>query len=262
MKTAIRRIGLFLFLALSAFGQSVISYIPQIADGGGWQTTIVVANTSSSAAFVSLSFRQETTAAATQDWNLAFQEGPNQSLSLTGGQTRFLHTLATDSATSVGWGEVIASGPGVAGVVAYAIFTQRIPARQDQDGTAAAAAGSARFLVPFDNSGGFITAVAVANPSSTGSINVNIQLDSGAISHGSLTLPDQGHAAFVLPDQFPETAGQRGLAEFYVTGAVRGTPSLSMLALRFNASGAFTTAPVYGQSGTPIIGVTQGGGAK
>ena len=166
------------------------------------------------------------------------------------------------SATSVGWGEVIASGPGVAGVVAYAIFTQRIPARQDQDGTAAAAAGSARFLVPFDNSGGFITAVAVANPSSTGSINVNIQLDSGAISHGSLTLPDQGHAAFVLPDQFPETAGQRGLAEFYVTGAVRGTPSLSMLALRFNASGAFTTAPVYGQSGTPIIGVTQGGGAK
>ncbi|HEY7390164.1 MAG TPA: hypothetical protein VH640_16735 [Bryobacteraceae bacterium] len=253
--TLIRSMGLTALMAALAMGQSLASYIPQIADGGAWQTTIVVANTSTSTAFVSLNFYQETSGGATQNWNLAFQEGSAQSLSLAGGVTKFLHTLGTDSATSVGWAQVLASGPGVEGVVAYAIFTQRIPGRTDQDGTASAAAGATRFLVPFDNSGGFITAVAVADYSSSGTINVNIQLDTGAISQGSFSIPAQGHASFGLPDRFPTTSGQRGLAEFYVTGNGRETPQLSMLALRFNPTGAFTTAPVYGQSGSPIIGV-------
>lgn len=44
--------------------------------------------------------------------------------------------MDADAATSAGWAQVSASGAGVAGVVAYAIFTQRVPGRQDQDGTA------------------------------------------------------------------------------------------------------------------------------
>jgi hypothetical protein len=85
---------------------------------------------------------------------------------------------------------------------------------------------------------------------------VNVQIETGSISTGSITLPAQGHLAFALPDQLPATSGHRGLAEFYFPAA-RGTGagSLSMLALRFNPGGAFTTAPVYAQTGSPIIGV-------
>jgi hypothetical protein len=256
MKGAIRSIAVLVLFAALAMGQSVVTYIPQIADGGAWQTIIVIANTSSSTAFVTITLHQETTRGNTQDWNLAFQEGSAQSLSLAGGVTKFFHTLGAAPITSVGWAQVAASGAGVAGVVAYAIFTQRIPGRTDQDGTAPAAAGATRFLVPFDNSSGFTTAVAVANYSSSGTINVNIQSDTGVISHDSFTLPAQGHLAVALGQQFPSTAGQRGMAEFYIAGTGREAPALSMIALRFNATGAFTTAPVYAQTGSPIIGVS------
>jgi hypothetical protein len=56
--------------------------------------------------------------------------------------------------------------------------------------------------------------------------------------------------AFALADQVPATSGHRGLAEFYSPGTGRASAgSISMIALRFNPAGAFTTAPVYPQSG-------------
>ncbi len=59
--------------------------------------------------------------------------------------------------------------------------------------------------------------------------------------------------SFDSSTQFPATAGQSGLAEFY---GPSGT--FSILALKFN-SGAFTTAPVYAVSGAPIIASGTGG---
>lgn len=255
MKDAIRSITVVFFLAGLARGQSLVTYVPQIADGGAWQTTLVIANTSSSNAFVTVNLFQDTTGGNTQSWNPGFQEGSAQNLTLAGGATKFFHTLGTASVTSVGWAQVISSGPGAAGAVAYAIFTQRIPGRTDQDGTAPAATGALRFLVPFNNTGGFTTAIAIVNYASSGTISVNIQSDTGAISHDSFSLPAQGHMAFGLAQQFPSTAGQRGLIELYVPGSGRDAPALAAIALLFNPTGAFTTAPVYAQSGTPIIGV-------
>ena len=262
MKAVIRSSALLLFLATLGMGQSVTSYISQIADGGAWQTTIVIANTSSSNTFASVNFFQDTTGGNTQSWSLGFQEGSTQNLSLPGGATKFFHTLGTAPVTSVGWAQVIASGPGVAGLVAYAIFTQRIPGHTDQDGTAPAAAGASRFLVPFNNTGGFSTALAITNYGSSGTISVNIQSDTGVISHDSFSLPAQGHLAFALAQQFPSTAGQRGMVELYMPGSGRDAPALAAIALLFNPTGAFTTAPVYGHSGTPIIGVVPPAGAK
>ena len=192
---------------------------------------------------------------ATQPWNLAFVEGGStQSVSVPGGGTLFLHTLGTNSGTSVGWAQIQSSS---AGVVAYAIFTQRVPGRTDQDGTASAAASASRILVPFDNSTGFATTIAVANPTGASeAISVNVELDSGTTSQAFLpALPAQGHAAFALSQQFPATSGHRGLAEFYVSSG-----SFSIIALRFNPTGAFTAASVYTQTGGPIIGTPSGGG--
>lgn len=246
-------IGAAVLSALS-LAQAQTSIIPQIADGGGWQTTIVLTNTTASAASASLTFYEDTSAGATQNWNLTFLEvSSTQSLSVPAAGTLFLHTPGAAAVTSQGWAQL----QSVAGVTAYAIFTQRVTGLPDQDGTAPAAASTSGVLVPFDNTSGFVTSVAIANPSSASeSISVGMQPSVGTSSQQSpITLPAQGQMAFALPQQFSPTSGQRGLLEFYSASG-----SLSVLALRFNPTGAFTAAPVYQEAGPPII-VSGGSGA-
>ena len=237
----------FFLFALSP-GQAQTSIIPQIADGGDWQTTLVLANTGASPASASLSFFQETSGGATESWNLSFLEaGSTQNLTLPAAGTLFLHTLGTASTTNVGWAQLQASSA----VVAYAIFTLRVAGRQDQDGTAPAETAASRILVPFDNTAGFVSSIAIVNPTAASeSIAVGIQTAAGAVSHpASLTLPAQGHTSFELFQQFSATTGQSGLLELY-----SATGSLSAIALRFNPTFAFTTAPVFPETGSPIIG--------
>jgi hypothetical protein len=125
-----RCLVLTVFLTALAFGQPQTQIIPQVADGGNWQTTIVLTNTTTTAQSAALTFYQETTSGATQTWNLALMEATSQNVSVPGGATVFLHTPGTGAVTSVGWGQIVA----LAGVDAYAIFTQRVPGRTDQDG--------------------------------------------------------------------------------------------------------------------------------
>jgi len=243
------------FAFAMAVGHAQTSVIPQVADGGAWQTTLVLTNTTASATLASLSFFQETSGGATESWDLPLLEVEStQNLPLPAAGTLFLHTPGTAGVTSVGWAQVQAS----VGVVAYAIFTQRVPGRQNQDGTAPAAVGASGILVPIDNTDGFVTSIAVANPtSSSESISVGLQPSSGASSQlSSIMLPAQGHMAFSVPQQFSASIGQKGLLELYSAGG-----SLSAIALRFNPTGAFTAAPVYPES-SPIIvsGGPSGGG--
>lgn len=253
----LRSVGMTAFLAAAALAQPQTSIIPQIADGGAWQTTIVITNTLSSGASASLSFYKETSGGATEGWNLPFLEGSTQTLPLPGGATIFLHTMGTDSTTSAGWGQMIATG----GVSAYAIFTQRIPGRTDQDGTAPAGASASHLVMPFDNTGGFASTIALVNPTATGeTVSVNIQMDSGAISKTSIDIPAQGHAAFPLAQQFPNISGHSGLIEFVGSSSRASFSTFSVIGLRFNPTGGFTTLPVFlSQSGAPIIGGSTGG---
>jgi hypothetical protein len=248
-----RIFALTVFLTALALGQPQSLFIPQVADGGNWQTTIVLTNTTTSPIGASLAFFQDTTGGATQSWNLSLIEAVAQSVQVPGGATVFLHTPGTGAVTSVGWGQVTAA----VGVSAYAIFTQRVPGRTDQDGTAPGGPVAGRVLVPFDNTAGSTTSVAIVNPTTASqTVSLSIKTETGAVSQSSISLPAQGHMAFALADQLPATSGQRGLAEFYTsTPRGEGTGSLSMLALRFNSTGAFTTAPVFGQSGPHIVGV-------
>ncbi|HEY7388694.1 MAG TPA: hypothetical protein VH640_09300 [Bryobacteraceae bacterium] len=229
--------------------------VPQITDGGGWQTTVVFTNMNTSAVSVSMSFYVETGGGNTSPWNLAFLEtSSTSSISLPGSSTLYLHTPGTAGTTSVGWGQLTAPS----GVVAYAIFTQRVTGRQDQDGTAPAVAGASGVLVPFDNSSGAVTAIAIANPTnSSETIQVGFRAANGTVTQSSISIPAQGHTSFSLPSQFPTVAGQSGLAEFYDSGG-----SFSLIALRFNVTDSFTAAPVYTETGSPVIvaGSGPGGG--
>lgn len=242
---------MFLFALSIGQGQTLI---PQIADGGGWQTTLVLTNTSATSATASLSFFQDLGSGATQAWNPPFLEvSSTQNLTLPAGGTLFLHTSGTAGATTAGWAQMTAGSS----VAAYAIFTERVAGRQDQDATAAAAASATRVLVPFDNTNGFLTSIAIANPTAASeSISVGIQPASGAVSFpAAITLPAQGHTAFTMPQQFSTSSGQTGLLEL---APVSG--SISVVALRFNPSNAFTAIPVYPETGPPLIVTTGSGG--
>ena len=228
--------------------------ISQIADGGGWQTTLVLANTTTSTIQASLSFYEDTSGGATENWTPPFLEAVSlQDLSLPGGGTLFLHTKGTAATTSQGWGQLQAA----AGLVCYAIFTlHQGGGRPDLEGTAPATAPSTRVLMPFDNTAGLSTQMAVVNPTAASeTISVSVQTDTGSISRSSLpAIPAQGHMAFALPQLLAATSGKRGLVEFYTASG-----NVSILALQANPTLSFTSAQAYTETGPPIIGATGGG---
>ncbi len=230
-----------------------VQVIPQVADGNGWASTIVLVNTKSTSQIVSLTFHQSTAGGGTSLWTPPFEESVSlTNLNLPAGSALFLHTPGTAATLTQGWGEL----DGDLAVAGYAIFTSAAPGNPAQDATAPAGAGTTRILVPFDNTSGFIAAIAVANPNALPEpISVNIRTSDGSTSTGALpSLPAEGQTTFLMPTQFPGTAGKSGLAEFFVTSG-----SFSIIALRANPSGAFTAAPVYFESGPPIISTGAGG---
>lgn len=232
------------------FAQGLI--IPHVVDGGAWQTTIVLTNTAASVSHAGLNFLMETSGNQTQPWNLTFLEGTaTQSIILAAGATMFLHTPGTGATTSQGWGQLIADP----GVVAYAIFTSRFSGFSAQQGTAPAGTSAPGLLIPFDNTSGLLAAIALVNTSAAPeTISVAFRTTGGTITQGTLNVPANGHVAFVLQQQFPTTAGQSGLAEFYTNNG-----TISAIALSYNVSGgAFSSAPVYFETGPPIISTGSG----
>jgi hypothetical protein len=231
--------------AFDVTGVPLGNIIPQVVDGGGWQTTFRITNNNATAATATLQFYQATDAAGdTEPWSLPLVEAVSTAdMQLAPGATLFLQTPGTATTLTEGFAELIA-GPGVQG---YAIFTLRVPGRQNQDGTAPAAAPGSHILVPFDNSPGFSTGIAVVNASgSAETLSTKLLLAEGQIIQGSLpSIPPLGHAAFALATQLPESAGQQGTLEL---SSSSGT--FSVIALQFNPTGAFTALPVYVVSAT------------
>src|SRR5450631_3838376 len=98
----------FLLSCLPLFGQSAQTLtIPHIVDGGGWQSTIVLTNSTAAAVSATLIFHTDTTAGATQPWTPPFLEvASTAGLVLNGGSSLFLHTRGTAAALAQGWAEL------------------------------------------------------------------------------------------------------------------------------------------------------------
>lgn len=107
---------------------------------------------------------------------------------------------------------------------------------------------AASYILPFDNTNGVLTGVAIENVSAqAASIPVTIRNDAGAIvgSTGTVALNALGHTSFVLSSQFATTANIRGTVEF-------DTPpngQISVLGIRYTG-GTLTTIPVLANVGT------------
>ena len=243
-------IFLFLFALAASFVAHAQTIIPQIADGGGWQTTLVFTNTASNSAQISLTFYQETPSGATAPWLPLFVDtNTPQNIPIPPGGTVLIHSAGTAITTTVGWALI----QGDSSVSAYAIFAQRITGRPNQDAAAPASPPSSRVIAPYDNTNGIVTSIAIANAASTSaSISVGLQNsdDFGPLSPApaAITLPPLGHMSFTMPQQFSTTTNQSGTAEFTTTGG-----SIAAIALRFDPTGSIASPPIYQESGGPIL---------
>ncbi len=97
------------------------------------------------------------------------------------------------------------------------------------------------YVLAFDNTGGSVLGVALAGLAAPASIGVVIRDDSGTqIGGGSLGVAAGGHASFVLPTQYPVTAGKRGTIEFDTASPGQ----ISVMGMRFTPpNNALTTIP-------------------
>ena len=154
------------------------------------------------------------------------------------GGTAFAETPGTASALTQGWANV--AGSGRIGVLT--IFRQSVPGRPDSEGTVTGVQSGNRVFLPFDNTNGYVTGVAVANTNATQTLFVSMmfQTDSGSTATGSLPLPPHGHMAFVLTSMFPTLAGFRGSIEFTAS-----TPDIAVVGLRFSPTNSFTSLGVF-----------------
>jgi sugar lactone lactonase YvrE len=228
----------------------------QIAPGNGWDTSITLVNTGTTAADAALSFFGDNGAAlplpVTIDPALvAAPQQPQQSPPLVSTLTDTLNPHAmteldiSDPSVLVLGSAQLAGGGTVTG---FGVFTY-LPT-----GQAAVAPLETRnassYLLPFDNTGTLQTGLAIANLSSaqTG-VSLIVRDNSGAqIGTGQMTLPAMGHESFMLQqglDGLSVTAGKRGTIEFDTASGGQ----VSVLGLRANGN-AITSLPVLTKVGT------------
>ncbi len=212
--------------------------IPQVADGGAYQTSIIVVNDGDSPATVSLRFyKSDPNTHATQPWQLLLAgNASTENINIGPGSSYTVQTAGSDpNNTSVGWAEVVTTAP----VSGFAIFRQRIGSSDQEAAVPINAGGQQQLLLPYDNQQGFTTSLALVNLSATDAAPVTITFRSanGQVRTENLApIPPQGHWAFNLPSMFGYLQGDRGVAEFSTSAG-----QLSMLGLRFNSSQSFTS---------------------
>ena len=101
--------------------------------------------------------------------------------------------------------------------------------------------GSA-FLLPYDNSNGFQTGIAVTNqsPYSPADLTLVLRDEAGnTLSTESLSLPVRGHTSFSIGDKYSALSGRRGTVEVRSSSGGR----VNVLGLRFSPFGSFTSVP-------------------
>ena len=212
--------------------------VPHIADGAGWTTTLVIENIDTIPVTFNFNFlADDGTALPLQVVNAS--GGPGYPAgSLYPGVSYFLQSTGTSPALLEGWAQVSSSGR--LGVIA--LFNYTAPAVPDSQGSVSGQTSASAISMPYDNTDGYVMGVALANsnPTQTLAVALTFITDQGVASNGSITIPPNGHTAFVLPNNFPQTAGTRGGIQFTAP-----TPDLSVLGERFSPSLSFTTLGTF-----------------
>lgn len=219
--------------------------LAQIADGAGWKSTITLVNLDRDPAPFTLSFRagDGTPLRVPVDGSPGRLESIQDVIPV--GGSRIIQTLGTDGTLSQGWADMTSTKL----ISGLAVFRQTVTGRPDQEAAVLATSPVSRFLLPYDNTQGFVSSMALVNTNATQSRGTTItpRDEAGvALPGNTINLPPLGHNAFVMSERIPSIAGRRGVADFSSSGS-----DFSALGLRFNPGGSFTSLPVL----TPTTGV-------
>jgi hypothetical protein len=217
--------------------------IAQVAAGGGVTTTIVFLNTGSSTADLSIQFFGDDGMPLPLDLGI-FGFGCSPAVSRATSSVE--RTIASGAACSVfassfsksplvGSAHIAINGSGI-GWIEYLAGPDRDAVVPLENRAASS------FVLPYDNTNGTLTGVAIANLTvQTADVATVIRDDTGAqIGSGTIVLVPEGHSSFVLSDQFPVTTNRRGTVEF----GTPGVGQISVLGLRFAPSGAVAGIPI------------------
>jgi hypothetical protein len=216
----------------------------QVASGGTWKTSFTLFNTGTAPAPVRLRFWNDSGGAL--DVPLTSSQTPGQAAVTTSTAEWTIPSLGsllveteapTPGPTLVGWAELQTSGE----VLGHAIFSQRVQADRLAEAVVQfASRNRTSYLLPFDETPGYVTGVALANLSSAAvTITAVLRDDSGAqISGDSIALPAYGHTSYEVSSRLPGIRGRRGTLEFRSTSG-----NIAVLGLRFNQFSSFATIP-------------------
>lgn len=214
--------------------------LSQIASGGGWKTSITLVNPSAFPVNIKVNLLGNDGAPLALPFTGITEPASVIERTIDARGTLLFETASNSSSTATGWADIFSSGE----VTGYAIFKQQNHDGIVSEGTVPLERSPTQsFVLPFDNTAGFTTGVALATTSeaNSNSVTATIRDEQGAsIGNYSLILSGRGHNSFALSDQFGVTTGKRGSVEFRLTS---GT-GISGIGLRFASNSSFTSIPV------------------
>jgi len=150
------------------------------------------------------------------------------------GGSAWAQTTGLSAPALQGWAEIASSGR----IGVLATFKAGVPGLPDSEATVTSVQSGSNIFLPFDNTQGFVTGLAVSNTNPTQSISATLTFtpQSGAPTSRTIFLPPHGHTSFALPTAYPSTGGVRGSVNL-----VAVSPDLAVVGLRFGPKNTFTS---------------------
>ena len=223
-------------------GLHYVGSMAQLASGNYWKTTITLVNHGAAAARARLNFFNNS--GEPLSLAITYPSLPpadpvllsSVERSIEPGASFSFSTTGPDDVETVGWAQMLTDGD----ISGFAVFRQKVH-REQEAVVPLETHNSDSYVLWFNNSGDFITGLAVANNStSAASIPVIVRDEAGNQIHTqTLELAGLGHISGALTAIIGNTGGKVGSVEF------RTPPGgqISVLGLRFNGI-SFTTIPV------------------
>lgn len=210
--------------------------LPQVAYGGGWNTSLYLANTTAEATTVTLNFVDSAGAPLTV--SLAGQgSSATHTVSLNPRATAIVELENSAATLTQGWVEALLPD----GVTGYGVFRQTAAGRADQEAVVPLAVETATVAQMVYDDVNFVTGLAIVNPSTVAAqVNIVAYNASGSqTGNATVSLAARAKTAVTLRELsgMAGVAGSRGWLSLTTTAG-----TVAVLGLRFG-SAAFTSIP-------------------